>query len=80
MTTGSLLLAYSDGLPDSRNIEGFSFGTEGIRTILEERSSYQWKAIELMKRLQQAEAEHRGEAEQFDDLTLLILKVVEQAE
>ena len=79
MTTGSLLLAYSDGLPDSRNIEGFSFGTEGIRTILEERSSYQWKAIELMQRLQQAEAEHRGEAEQFDDLTLLVMKV-EQAE
>jgi serine phosphatase RsbU (regulator of sigma subunit) len=75
MPTGSLLLAYSDGLPDSRNTEGFSFGTERIKAILEERSSYQWKAIELMQRLQQAEAEHRGEAEQFDDLTLFVVKV-----
>ena len=75
MSTGSLLLAYSDGLPDSRNADGIPFGVNRIKTILEERRSFEWKVNELMERLHQAEADHRGEAESFDDLTLLVLKV-----
>ena len=76
---GSLLLAYSDGLPDTTNGQGLSFGTERIRSILSEQSSAQWTAEALLERLQQAAREHQGDADQFDDLTLMVMKIEQLA-
>ena len=73
--TGSLVLAYSDGLLDSRNAKGTALGSEKIKTILSEQSSYQWSTRELMERLKHEERNHRGETEQFDDLTLMVIKI-----
>ena len=73
--TGSLVLAYSDGLLDSRNAKGTALGSEKIQTILLEQSSYQWSTRELMERLKHEELNHRGETEQFDDLTLMVIKI-----
>jgi len=70
-----LLLAFSDGLPDSRDPSGASFGHERISAILGERCSQDWTAQALIDRLQHAVEDHMQSAEQFDDLTLLSLKV-----
>ncbi|MBU6250673.1 MAG: SpoIIE family protein phosphatase [Cyanobacteria bacterium REEB417] len=72
---GSILLAYSDGLPDARNPEGTAFGSERIRVILSERSSKDWTASELLQRLRQAALDHMDAGDQFDDLTLMTVKI-----
>ena len=72
---GALLLAYSDGLPDSRNPDGIGFGDERIRTILAERSSQEWTAADLLARLRQAALDHMGGGDHFDDLTLMTIKI-----
>lgn len=72
---GSILLAYSDGLPDARNPEGTAFGNERIRAILSERSSNDWTASELLQRLRQAALGHMNAGDQFDDLTLMTVKI-----
>ena len=80
MAPSSVLLAYSDGLPDSRNPEGIAFGNERVRAILSERSSKDWTATELLERLRQAALEHMGTGEQFDDLTLMTIKIEDAIE
>ena len=70
-----LLLAFSDGLPDARDPEGTSFGKQRINAILGEKSSQDWTAQALIDRFQSAVQTHMQSAEQFDDLTLLSMKV-----
>lgn len=72
---GSMLLAYSDGLPDSRDHDGVAFGDDHIRTILCERTSQEWSATDLLQRLRQAALDHIGSGDHFDDLTLMTLKI-----
>jgi serine phosphatase RsbU (regulator of sigma subunit) len=72
---GTILLAYSDGLPDARNPKGTAFGNERIRAILSERSSKDWTASELLQRLRQAALDHMNAGDQFDDLTLMTVKI-----
>lgn len=70
-----LLLAFSDGLPDARDPGGISFGKERISAILGEKPSQDWTAQALIDRFKAAVQTHMQSAEQFDDLTLLSLKV-----
>ena len=72
---GGLLLAFSDGLPDARDPDGASFGYPQIRAVLDEQCSQEWTAQALIDRFQQSVQAHMQSAEQFDDLTLLCLKV-----
>ena len=72
---GSIVLAFSDGLPDARNANGEMFGQAWIAEILSERPSADWTATALVERLGQAANAFMEGAEQFDDLTLLSLKV-----
>lgn len=74
MSPGSLLLAYSDGLPDTRDQAGKPFGKERIKNILLERSSGDWSATSLIDQLRRSAVEHQDGAEQFDDLTLMVVK------
>jgi sigma-B regulation protein RsbU (phosphoserine phosphatase) len=74
LPTGSLLLAYSDGLPDARNPEGLGFGSSRIEEILHEHPSQDWSADDLVNRLQRSVNGYMDGADQFDDLTLLVLR------
>ena len=75
LPAGSLLLAYSDGLPDARNPEGVGFGSSRIEEILHEHPSHDWSADALVNRLQRSVDGYMDGADQFDDLTLLVLRV-----
>jgi serine phosphatase RsbU (regulator of sigma subunit) len=50
-------------------------GNERIRTILNERNSKDWTASELLQRLRQAALDHMNTGDQFDDLTLMTVKI-----
>ena len=65
---GDLLLAYTDGVTDARDAAGHAFALERLRTLLEERTV---SAEATLSRIVDALAAHRGEAEAFDDVTLL---------
>ena len=71
---GDLLLAFSDGLPDSRNQAGESFGQRRIEALLEAAGPEQCSAKGLLACIRAAVEQHCNGAEQFDDLTLLALK------
>jgi sigma-B regulation protein RsbU (phosphoserine phosphatase) len=74
LRAGDLLLAYSDGLPDSRNPAGESFGKQRIEALLAGAGPEQCTARGLLECVRTAVDEHSNGAEQFDDLTLLALK------
>jgi serine phosphatase RsbU (regulator of sigma subunit) len=74
LAPGDLLLAFSDGLPDSRNPAGESFGKQRIEALLADVGTQQCTARGLLECVRQAVEQHCSGAEAFDDLTLLALK------
>lgn len=70
---GDRLVLYTDGLTDAFNAGEQSFGRERLKQVaLEQRSA----PIEMMgDALFDAVAAHQGEAETFDDMTLLVVDV-----
>lgn len=65
-----LLLAFTDGIPDTLNIDGEFFGNDRLRAYL----SKGLKPADLLNKIQLGLTQFIGEAEQFDDITLLALK------
>jgi len=66
-----LILAFTDGIPDARNDSGDSFGTRGLLTALDGIEN------EVRRVLTSVEEELHtfiGTAEQFDDITLMVVK------
>ena len=72
---GSYLLAFSDGLPDARNSHGDAFGQPRTRALFAQLAAAEPSAQSLLDGVSAAALSHIGEAEQFDDLTLLTLRV-----
>jgi serine phosphatase RsbU (regulator of sigma subunit) len=70
----SLLLAFTDGLPDARNADAVGFGSERTHRILQELASSEWTASGVIERLHHAVTTYMDGQDQFDDLTLLALK------
>ena len=79
LPAGAVLLAYTDGLPDARNPANASFGKERVPELLHQLAATDPSAQELLRGVQQAALAHMDGAEQFDDLTLLVLKAREGA-
>jgi len=68
-----IVLIYTDGVIDTVNIKGESFGEERItETIAKYRKG---SAKQIMDGIYKEVCKFQGEAEQFDDLTLIVLKV-----
>lgn len=72
---GDYLLAFSDGLPDSRNSTGESFAIERTKTLFRQLSTQGLGADALLQAIKREVEDYRGSSEQFDDLTLLTLRV-----
>jgi sigma-B regulation protein RsbU (phosphoserine phosphatase) len=67
----SLFLAFTDGIPDALNVDDESFGNE---RLLNSISGSDQSAAELLKNIETQLNLFIGEADQFDDITLLAVK------
>ncbi|MDO9301210.1 MAG: SpoIIE family protein phosphatase [Anaerolineales bacterium] len=70
LANDDLLVAFTDGIPDTQNINGEFFGNERLQALLTPDST----PAELLNKIESELSQFIGEAEQFDDITLLALK------
>ncbi len=70
---GDVFVFFSDGLVDATSPEGVLFGRGRIEKIVEQ--NWRLSADDLVKTLFQAVKDHTAGAEQFDDQTVVALKV-----
>jgi serine phosphatase RsbU (regulator of sigma subunit) len=74
LSKGSLLLVYSDGIPEATNLQNVSFGYEAmIRTVGRLPGSTAQRACEELIR---AVAEHQAGSLQQDDMTIVVVRAV----
>jgi serine phosphatase RsbU (regulator of sigma subunit) len=69
---GDVLVIYSDGVPDATNSSDEPFDTERLISVVQEHRSE--PATTLIESVLKAVGEHVGDAPQFDDLTLVVVK------
>jgi sigma-B regulation protein RsbU (phosphoserine phosphatase) len=72
MDHGDVLLLETDGVTDIQNLKGEQFGTERLHQLLNESKALSAEGIR--NAIYQECVQHRGEADQFDDFTLIVLK------
>jgi sigma-B regulation protein RsbU (phosphoserine phosphatase) len=70
---GDVLLAFTDGVPEAQNPENEEFGEERLQQLL--RDSAHLPADEISARISAEMKDWIREAEQYDDLTFIVMKV-----
>jgi len=74
LQSGDMLVAYTDGVAEPENEYGEEFGAERLTELL---LRYQSSApLETIARVTEAVEQWTGGGEQFDDMTILLAKVV----
>jgi serine phosphatase RsbU (regulator of sigma subunit) len=73
LLAGEVLFAYTDGVPDAKDLQGAFFGRERLLVILQRTDG---SAQELIKAIETELHQYIGSAIQFDDITLLAVKRV----
>jgi len=68
---GDTLLGYTDGVPEARNSEGTFFTMERLLSVVSQKAP---SATALVENIAAQVLNFKGDAEQFDDITLLALK------
>ena len=68
---GDSLVTFTDGVPDARTPENKFFSDDGILNLLEVPAQ---SASELLTRIETRLFEHIADADQFDDITMLIVR------
>lgn len=74
---GDILVLDTDGVTDILNANGEPFGSDRFLRLL--RDNRHLRAEEIRNAVYQACLAHRGDADQFDDFTLIVLKRREYA-
>ena len=72
---GEILFTYTDGLVDARDPAGEPYGIQRLRELLSGLSTVETSAADLLNQASKAVNQHRQDAEQFDDTTILVMKV-----
>ena len=70
---GDVLLAFTDGVPEAHNPEDEEFGEERLQQLL--RQAAHLPAHEISARLSDEMKDWIRDAEQYDDLTFIVMKV-----
>ncbi len=76
MEPGTKLFVYTDGVPEAANRELELFGTERMTQAL--NTNPEVPVLSILQNVQNAVDEFVGDAEQFDDLTMLCLEYIGQ--
>jgi serine phosphatase RsbU (regulator of sigma subunit) len=71
LEAGEILLGYTDGVPEARDRDSQFFTTARLLSVLEMKSG---SAQTLLDTIANYTIAHTGEAEQFDDITLLAVR------
>jgi len=74
LSSGDMLVLYTDGIPDAMNEDEENFGDEHLLEIIKQNKEK--SAEEIKDEIYGEVTKFVGEAPQFDDLTVLILKVL----
>ncbi|MCC7352717.1 MAG: SpoIIE family protein phosphatase [Anaerolineae bacterium] len=69
---GDAVVLYTDGTPDALNGQSKEFGDERLQAVIREHASESAEAIS--QAIESAVQAHVGEADLYDDLTLIVLK------
>lgn len=70
---GDVLLAFTDGVPEAHNPENEEFGEERLQELL--RQTARLPADEISARVSAEMKDWIRDAEQYDDLTFIVVKV-----
>jgi sigma-B regulation protein RsbU (phosphoserine phosphatase) len=73
MRSGDTIAAFTDGVIEARNALGEEFGEDRLIRVLSENSGH--SAADIEKRILQTVEDWTAEAEQEDDLTLVVIKI-----
>lgn len=73
LAPGDTLIFYTDGITDSHNSERETFGTQRLHEVITRNLNA--SAEEMRDRIYEATEKFRGGVEQFDDLSILVMKV-----
>lgn len=69
---GEMLVLYTDGIPDAQNGDGMLFKERGLIEVI--RANSHVSAQEMQRAILDAVQAFVGEAPQFDDITLLVIR------
>ena len=73
LCAGDVLLAFTDGVPEAHNPEDEEFGEERLQQLL--RQTAHLPAEEISARISAEMKDWIRDAEQYDDLTFIVMKV-----
>ena len=76
LNPGDVIYLYTDGVPEAHNIEDELFGDERLLNCLNANRNISMK--DLCHTVAEELKAYTGEAEQFDDITMLALKMNER--
>lgn len=72
LAPGDLLLAYTDGIPEARDIQGSFFTEKRLLSLLEEQTGASARAV--LDRIQAEVARYVAQADPSDDITALAIR------
>ena len=73
LCSGDVLLAFTDGVTEAHNAENEEFGEERLQQLL--RQTAHLSINEISARISAEMKNWIGDAEQYDDLTFIVMKV-----
>ncbi|MET0166714.1 MAG: PP2C family protein-serine/threonine phosphatase, partial [Vicinamibacterales bacterium] len=73
LCSGDVLLAYTDGVTEAHNPESVEFGEERLKALLSEVAHL--SADDIRERISGELKDWIKDAEQYDDLTFVVMKV-----
>jgi serine phosphatase RsbU (regulator of sigma subunit) len=73
LSTGDVIVLYTDGITEAMNLQSDLFGESRLSRIVEEHGHLE--SGELRERIMREVEAFVGEADQHDDMTMILLKV-----
>jgi sigma-B regulation protein RsbU (phosphoserine phosphatase) len=78
LTKGQIIFMGTDGIWETFNLTGNAFGKEPIKDIIRRNAAA--SANTIMNEILAALADHRQDQEPEDDVTLIVIKMIEEAD